>query len=341
MIPARPWPLRRRRRPGAGAGTLPAMSSWPPRSSCRRVALAVFGLALALHISAAAVAASLGFDLRGSVVFSEVTALLGGSIWISRRMGLDLPDAFGLRPAAPIHYGFAAAAAFPLQIAGGALQYAILQVWPGDGAGEFLERAMRELVRLESPGDWWMLFAAGVVVAAVCEEVLFRGLIQRLLARHGGWLRAAVLSGALFSAFHLDPVGFPARWLLGTYLGILVWRSGSLYPAVFAHAANNLVALYAVTATPEEPAVQDNWAAVGIASGIVVVVLVVLYLRQTPGTTPLPGRGSSRRQLGPDDGAPGSTESDSGDFNGAPTASGPRGIGPHRDSTRRTDRHGW
>lgn len=304
------------------------MSSWPPPSSCRRIALAVFGLALALHISAGALAASLGLGLRGSVVFSELTALLGGSIWLSRRMGLDLREAFGLRPAAPLHYVFAAAAALPLQIAGGALQYAILQVWPDDRTTELLERTMRELVRVESPGDWWMLFAAGVLVAAVCEEVLFRGLIQRLLARHGGWLRAVVVSGALFSAFHLDPVGFPARWLLGAYLGILVWRSGSLYPAVFAHAANNLVALYAVTAAPAAPPPEGTWVTSGLVSGGIVVVLVLLYVRQTRGPRPLPGE------------EPRSRPADSGELNAGATPSGPTGNDPPPDSTHRKDRRG-
>jgi membrane protease YdiL (CAAX protease family) len=87
----------------------------------------------------------------------------------------------------------------------------------------------------------------GVCLAApLCEELCFRGLLQRgLMSRSSP--RAAVLGTALlFSAFHLDPIGFMARFELGVVFGILALRSGSLWPGVFAHLANNAVstALY-------------------------------------------------------------------------------------------------
>jgi hypothetical protein len=45
----------------------------------------------------------------------------------------------------------------------------------------------------------------------------------------------------VFSAFHLDPVGLAARFELGLLFGLLAWRSGSLWPAMAAHGANNLI----------------------------------------------------------------------------------------------------
>ena len=50
-----------------------------------------------------------------------------------------------------------------------------------------------------------------------------------------------MVTAFVFSAFHLDPVGLTARFELGVLFGLLAWRAGSLWPAIAAHGANNLV----------------------------------------------------------------------------------------------------
>jgi len=86
------------------------------------------------------------------------------------------------------------------------------------------------------------LVVVGVSVAAPWgEEFFFRGFMQRGLAEHRGAPRAIVVTAFIFSAFHLDPVGLVARFELGVLFGLLAWQSGSLWPAIGAHAANNLV----------------------------------------------------------------------------------------------------
>ncbi|MDP2272080.1 MAG: type II CAAX endopeptidase family protein [Archangium sp.] len=86
------------------------------------------------------------------------------------------------------------------------------------------------------------LVLLGVSIAApLGEELLFRGFFQRGVELHRGAPRAIVLTAFIFSAFHLDPVGLTARFELGVLFGLLAWRAGSLWPAIAAHAANNLI----------------------------------------------------------------------------------------------------
>lgn len=79
-----------------------------------------------------------------------------------------------------------------------------------------------------------------VVLPPLVEEVVFRGvLIERWAIRWG--LRAAILVSALaFGIMHADPLG---AGVFGVITGLLYLRTGSLWPGILIHAANNLVAL--------------------------------------------------------------------------------------------------
>jgi len=137
-----------------------------------------------------------------------------------------------------------------------------------------------------------VLFFTGVLLAAVCEEVLFRGLLLQLLARHSGWASAIFLGAVLFSAFHLDPIGFLPRLPVGLFLGLLVWRSGSLYPAVLAHGTFNFVGLFLVSLAGDPPALEGVLVS-GFWAGLVFCAILALYLLVTEATPP--PIGESRR----------------------------------------------
>ncbi|MCP3103436.1 CPBP family intramembrane metalloprotease [Myxococcus sp. K15C18031901] len=99
------------------------------------------------------------------------------------------------------------------------------------------------LFERQTPLELGIILAGVTVAAPICEELFFRGIFQRGLtppAPHSP-MRALVFSAVVFSAFHLDPVGFTARVELGLLFGWLYLRTGSVWPGIAAHAANNLV----------------------------------------------------------------------------------------------------
>ncbi|MFL5354332.1 type II CAAX prenyl endopeptidase Rce1 family protein [Archangium sp.] len=99
-----------------------------------------------------------------------------------------------------------------------------------------------DIFRGQSAVEMAVIVASVTIGAPVCEEFFFRGLFfQGLKARGDPPLKALVISAAVFSIFHLDPVGFLARLELGVLFGWLLLRTGSLWPGILAHAANNLV----------------------------------------------------------------------------------------------------
>jgi uncharacterized protein len=127
------------------------------------------------------------------------------------------------------------------------------------------------------------------LLAPLAEEVAFRGYVLSALRTHLRPGAAIAASSVLFAAMHLDPVRLPAVLFLGAFLGWLAWRSGSLWPAVAAHAVNNGLGSIAVLGGAGEPGAEGSVAsalalvAVGAAS---LAPLSLAWLRATPEPPP-------------------------------------------------------
>lgn len=96
--------------------------------------------------------------------------------------------------------------------------------------------------------------AAFLVIAlapAVCEEMLFRGLILHSLKARYRVVSAIAITAALFGAYHMSLVKFIPTGLLGAVLCYVVWKTGSIYPAMLMHFLNNACSV-SVTYFPEQ-----------------------------------------------------------------------------------------
>ncbi len=105
---------------------------------------------------------------------------------------------------------------------------------------EVLE-GLEDLVTADSPGRLaWLLFLLAVT-PALCEEVVFRGVLLGGTRSLTPW-RFVVLNGLVFGAFHLSfetAIRFlPTAWL-GMVIAWAVWRTRSLWTGVLMHVLNN------------------------------------------------------------------------------------------------------
>lgn len=175
--------------------------------------------------------------------FTEAFVFLGMAFVLVRMTGRDPVRYTGLPwpGAGASAYGFAFGAvnfialALPLQIIATAL---FPQSW-----SEFYDSA--RILKDKDIIDLALVIGGVTIAAPIAEEYFFRGVLQRSLQESGAFspLMCVVVSGAIFSAFHLDPVGFVPRTELGILFGWLFLRTGSIWPGVMAHAANNIVSV--------------------------------------------------------------------------------------------------
>lgn len=87
---------------------------------------------------------------------------------------------------------------------------------------------------------WLVLLIA--ITPAICEEIFFRGYVQRTFERT---LRAKSvwLVGIIFGLYHMQPLSLITLSLLGIIFGFFYYRSQSLLPSMAGHFTNNFLAI--------------------------------------------------------------------------------------------------
>ncbi|QQG97630.1 CPBP family intramembrane metalloprotease [Mycobacteroides chelonae] len=78
----------------------------------------------------------------------------------------------------------------------------------------------------------------GGVLTPLGEEALFRGVLATFLFRWGSCI-SVVFSAAVFAVAHGINAVMPLALMIGLANGVLLWRSGSIWPAVMVHIAYN------------------------------------------------------------------------------------------------------
>lgn len=93
----------------------------------------------------------------------------------------------------------------------------------------------------------WLLVLSVAVLPALCEELVFRGILLASLRGRLGAPVAVLLSAAAFALIHLHPLVLLPILILGVLLALLTALSRSVVPAVAVHFLNNLVVVAALT----------------------------------------------------------------------------------------------
>lgn len=90
--------------------------------------------------------------------------------------------------------------------------------------------------------DYLVNVAVMAVLPAVGEELLFRGVFQRLLS---AWTKnvhwGIILSALLFSFFHFEFYGFLPRFMLGVLFGYLFAWTATIWIPILGHFINNFL----------------------------------------------------------------------------------------------------
>jgi membrane protease YdiL (CAAX protease family) len=116
-------------------------------------------------------------------------------------------------------------------------------VWPRGMAGQGANNALMLPLIAHYP---LLMSLTLPLAAAFCEELFFRGVLQRALLKRLPVAVALGLASLLFAAVHFDLQGFLVRMLLGVLLAVVVLRGRSIFPAMMTHFVYDAAALGSV-----------------------------------------------------------------------------------------------
>ncbi|MEN3039047.1 MAG: CPBP family intramembrane glutamic endopeptidase [Candidatus Kryptonium sp.] len=109
---------------------------------------------------------------------------------------------------------------------------------------KMMEQTYSILISARSPIEFAFVVLVVAFTPAVCEELLFRGLVQYNISKASNYKLGFVITGAIFAMYHINPFSFIPLIALGVYFGYLVYKSGSIYLSMIAHFINNFSAAY-------------------------------------------------------------------------------------------------
>ncbi len=81
------------------------------------------------------------------------------------------------------------------------------------------------------------------VVPALCEEVMFRGYIQKSFELKMKPIWAAIITAIFFGLYHFNPYGLIPLIGLGLYFGYAAYMSNSIFVPMSLHFVNNFIAV--------------------------------------------------------------------------------------------------
>jgi hypothetical protein len=111
------------------------------------------------------------------------------------------------------------------------------------------ENMIKQLTIVRSPLEFMAVIGLIAVTPAICEELLFRGYVQKNFSRALSPLWTILLTGFIFGAFHLNLIEFLPLVVLGIYISYLRFRSDSLAVSMTAHFANNFFSIIVLLST--------------------------------------------------------------------------------------------
>ncbi|TVP94631.1 MAG: CPBP family intramembrane metalloprotease [Acholeplasmatales bacterium] len=167
----------------------------------------------------------------------------------------------------PIHGLLGLTAGMSAVFLSGLIVQAVAQIFPGA-----YERFLQMVEMLDRSGTIPLVIAV-VIVAPFIEEVMFRGLIFRVLEQKYALLTTVLVQGLLFGAYHMNVIQGAYAAALGVLLGLsLIW-TGSIWIPIIVHFGNNLMS----TVLGLEPVAAFIEANEIIAGSLVMVMLLVVF----------------------------------------------------------------
>ena len=180
--------------------------------------------------------------IRMMLMMSQLLCIAAPAVFIAWYTRCDLRDTFSLYAPNPIH----AVSALLMAVSAWPVSTLIFQIQAKlTGLDASALAPFAELQAVLTNGPLWSVVLALAVFPAICEEILFRGLLTSGLRTRLGILQTAIVVGLCFGLYHVILEKMAVTILLGIVLTIVCIKTRSIFAAMLVHIGNNALAIIA------------------------------------------------------------------------------------------------
>lgn len=88
-----------------------------------------------------------------------------------------------------------------------------------------------------------MLILSIALAPAICEELLFRGILLNEYKKSTSIRTLVIMNGLLFGIFHMNIQQFSYAFIFGVLSALVVYLTDSIYPSIIMHFINNFISV--------------------------------------------------------------------------------------------------
>lgn len=125
-----------------------------------------------------------------------------------------------------------------------------------------------------SSDNMLVMVIANVLMPAVCEELLIRGLALGEYEKYGVAV-SVIMTSAVFSLFHGSLLNIPSLFIAGVCYAVITHLFKSVYPAMLCHIINNSIAVYTAQNSDFLSYLAEDMLFVII---VIAVIFIILYI---------------------------------------------------------------
>ena len=127
-----------------------------------------------------------------------------------------------------------------------------------DSLDKFINSAYDELVTAHNVFEGILIVIIVAFIPAICEEVFFRGFVQKSFEQKLKPLTAGLITSIFFAIYHFNPYGLIFLTILAFYFSYAVYKTNSIFTSMILHFINNFLTVLLVFIFNDKELLESN-----------------------------------------------------------------------------------
>lgn len=147
-----------------------------------------------------------------------------------------------------------------------------------DQMDKLVEGTYTKLLKAHSIFESSFVIFLVAVVPAICEEILFRGFVQKSFELKYKTYTSIFITSLFFGLYHFNPYGLVALIALGFYFGYAVYKSNSIVVSMVLHFTNNFITVIAFLIFGSEEIMSSSAKSEGSIFPTIIMFILFLFM---------------------------------------------------------------